>query len=461
MANITELDKLKEELKNATHPLTIQVLQKKIKDLEVYQSAAEGDKIAQLMVAMTTLAEKYGSSTPTGQSSGGGMVSAKELENAVNEALKTKKIGLSNLDASLQSFLTQQAKIKLELKGLNWNSSQSRPIKVEVLSDPLFQKMLTDSLANNNIYLYGTAGSGKTFIATQLADFLGFQYIEINCNQYTSPLEIIGGQTIDGYQEGKLIRAWANLDETGKKDSDAAGSLLCIDEMPKIDPNTAGLFNSALAKVKDKRQVGNQSFPPQIENAKGEKKDKKPLVIVATGNLKLNEVSTEYEANFKQDLSLQDRFAGSTYRVDYNYKSEWLGMMEGFGFIFIACMRLRRKIIENKYTGFAFVSRRILANLRDTYIIYRQVKDNAVQDPVVAQTLTAPKSVIDGMNAFLSLFKPDQITILKQAMEYDTWVQVARQKDSLDMTKLDTPQELEIIEKLIAENQAEILKEVI
>lgn len=48
----------------------------------------------------------------------------------------------------------------------------------------------------------------------------------------------------------------------------------------------------------------------------------KKIFIVATGNSKLNEADKDYEANFKQDLSLQDRFAGSTYEliIDPSYE---------------------------------------------------------------------------------------------------------------------------------------------
>ena len=80
---------------------------------------------------------------------------------------------------------------------------------------------------------------------------------------------MVGGQTIDGYQKGKLEIAWSNVDENG---NDFNGAVLCLDEMPKLDPNTAGLLNSALAKVK----LPNAT----IRNGRGQSISKGKLVII-------------------------------------------------------------------------------------------------------------------------------------------------------------------------------------
>jgi MoxR-like ATPase len=151
----------------------------------------------------------------------------------------------------------------------------------------------------------GGAGTGKTYSAVEIAKLIGWKSIEVNCNQFTSPLDLLGGQTISGYQEGAVVQAWKNEIQGQKVD----GVVLILDELPKIDPNTAGILNSALAKIKLSADRS------QITNGRGEKFEKKNVFIIATGNVRLNETSEDYEANFKQDLSLQDRFAGSTYPI--------------------------------------------------------------------------------------------------------------------------------------------------
>ncbi|MBK6834067.1 MAG: AAA family ATPase [Bacteroidetes bacterium] len=156
-------------------------------------------------------------------------------------------------------------------------------------------------MMGNNVFLVGGAGTGKTYLAEQLVSklALGRPHITINCSQWTSPTEIIGGQTMDGYVEGKLIEAWQH------------GYILILDELPKIDPNTAGLFNDALAKTKIPNAV--------IFNARKESFVKHPdFGCIATGNIYPDKESMIYGANNRQDLSLLDRFSGSVYFIEKN-----------------------------------------------------------------------------------------------------------------------------------------------
>jgi hypothetical protein len=61
---------------------------------------------------------------------------------------------------------------------------------------------------------------------------------------------------------------------------------------------------------------------PMIQNGRGEDIEMKNIYIMATGNSLLNEADKDYEANYKQDLSLQDRFAGCMYKVYIDYDFE-------------------------------------------------------------------------------------------------------------------------------------------
>jgi cobaltochelatase CobS len=289
--------------------------------------------------------------------------------------------------------------------------------------DPLFQKLLSDFLARNNVYLFGGAGTGKTYIANEVAKFLGYRYIEVNCNQFTSPLDIVGGQTIEGYQEGRLIDAFGYTDarkemnqRTGKYFS---GAVLLLDELPKLDPNTAGLLNEALAKVKDFKidKTTGALQPPTILNGRNEKLVLGNLMVIATGNVPLNTVDPDYEANFKQDLSLQDRFIGSTYKVFVDYEYEFNDIMEGFAFIWIYGTKVREKVISLNASGQAFVSIRLMMNLKETYKVYREVKEknSASNGNQAFDLISDPKTIIESMVTFLDLFKP----AIRQAIQDD------------------------------------------
>jgi chromosomal replication initiation ATPase DnaA len=78
-----------------------------------------------------------------------------------------------------------------------------------IVIDPggLASKVISDLLEGNNVYLMGKAGTGKTYLAEAIPPVMGQEYFMINCSQWTSPIQIIGGQTIEGYVEGQLIKA--------------------------------------------------------------------------------------------------------------------------------------------------------------------------------------------------------------------------------------------------------------
>jgi len=144
----------------------------------------------------------------------------------------------------------------------------------------------------------------NTYTAEKVAEILNREFLVMNCSQYTSPVEILGGQTIEGYKDGKLIIAWRD------------GKMLIMDEMPKLDPNTAGLFNDALAKSTKTREKAyinsvNPTEPPIPRNEK--------FAVIATGNVYPNKPNPAgYVGNNQQDLSLLDRFSGSVYFVDFS-----------------------------------------------------------------------------------------------------------------------------------------------
>ena len=325
------------------------------------------------------------------------------------------------------------------------------------------------------MYLYGGAGTGKTYISNQIADYLNYKLITLNCNQFTGSLDIIGGQTIEGYQEGRLTEAFGNLNlgtfinDEGKEEN-YKGALLLLDELPKLDPNSAGLLNDGLSKIKDPYKYKGQDesgqeiiVAPKIMNGRGDLIEKKNIFVIATGNSKLNEANKDYEANFKQDLSLQDRFAGSTYRVTVDPEFELTQIMRGiavtvggkdiicnFTFIFNFLFKLREAITkQERYDSRAFVSTRLMVSMRDTYIAYRI---NMVQENPIPQ----PKTLQVGIESFLSLFTPEQVGVLKTEVDVDQFFELVDTKNKIPLNELDTEQDRQeasdLIEKFKLEN---------
>jgi hypothetical protein len=100
---------------------------------------------------------------------------------------------------------------------------------------------------------------------------------------------------------------------------------------------------------------------PIILNGRGQQIEKKNIFVIATGNSLLNEADKDYEANFKQDLSLQDRFVGSCYQIFIDYRYELNNIMRDifvnrlnavmdFTFIFNFLAQLRDVIASNEFT---------------------------------------------------------------------------------------------------------------
>jgi cobaltochelatase CobS len=211
----------------------------------------------------------------------------------------------------------------------------------------------------------GKAGTGKTYLAKAIPPAMGQPMYVINCSQWTSPIEIRGGQTIEGYVEGELTKAWAN------------GGILILDELPKLDPNTAGLLNDALAEAAsqpkyDEKGKVIESTIPKITNGRGDiiykgqdQKDenlKFRFAVIGTGNTNMMDVGNKYGGNQRQDYSLVDRFAGSIYTLDVNELNEKRLI---YPYVFNVCSAMRKFL--NDEDALQSISLRTMLNFNRTF----------------------------------------------------------------------------------------------
>ena len=288
-------------------------IQSEIDDLENQLSAMGSQQQPQPMMPPTQagdMSQFYNSLLATmstmmesGQGSG---IDYPALREFIKKYLDTDKIKLSELSSEVLEEIK-----KNQIKYLNIpNFSKKIEITTAMSRIPNFYDIIDDILAGNNVYLIGEAGGGKTYTAEMVAKTLQRDYVTLNCSQYTSPLEVLGGQSVEGFKEGKLIDCWKN------------GKILILDEMPKLDANTAGLFNDALAKSsktrKDSEAKINSANPqePPIERAKD-------FGVIATGNIYPNQPPPpQYRGNNQQDLSLLDRFSGSVYYTEFDKNTD-------------------------------------------------------------------------------------------------------------------------------------------
>jgi len=421
--------------------------------------------------SLTELLAKYEGGTSPSQSATGGSVDQMlqlatliqtsggmdddDVRQIAERVFASSQIAYGQLSPEIIDFIDKSRTTTIQMIGVTTPEGITETTKKsQGTKSNLYWVVICDALAGNNVYLYGSAGTGKSYMAKQIASHFQYKLITINCNQFTSPLEIIGGQTIEGYQEGKLTQAWGNLDLgiNPATDKEYLGAVLLIDELPKLDPNTAGVLNDALSKVKDPVEVKDGKVIPKIIfNGKNEPVAQKNIFIMGTGNTLLLRPDPTYTANFSQDASLQDRFAGSTYRVYYNYEIEYNDILTlrnkqlgdsgqvyqeiNFAFLFNFLILLRKQIDELNYNNEAFISARIMANLRDTYLRWR-INQMSPNPPPVSKTLK------DGLLSFLGLFTDTQLRNLKAKVPIDKFLdETLPEVDTRPLDELSTPSE--------------------
>lgn len=307
-------------------------------------------------------------------------VDSTAVRGLIQSYLDTDKVKLSELDQSVLDEIKKHQILKLQIP----NFGQTLEVSKDVAAIPNFFNIIDDVLAGNNVYLIGEAGGGKTYTAEKVSETLNRIYVTLNCSQYTSPLEILGGQSVEGFKEGKLIDCWRN------------GKILILDEMPKLDPNTAGLLNDALAKS-SKTQVGKK-----INSANA---DEPPIPrsenfgVIATGNIYPNEPpAPQYRGNNQQDLSLLDRFSGSVYYTEFD------------------------KFTDEKMSRFKFMYDFLVGN----YYEYILAKKNNQPLP----TARGLRTIIEKLNfKNLSLVSYRTLTSFRVGFEYELVRAIARADD--------------------------------
>lgn len=300
---------------------------------------------------------------------------------------RTGKVTKSDLAEDVIDYIKGFQVVRIEIP--QWD------VRTNVPSNDInnFQQMVDDIVVGNNIFLVGPAGTGKTFTAEVLCEALygdPKEFLEtINCSQWTSPRDIIGGETIDSYKEGTLVKAW----EFGK--------LLLLDELTKLDPNTAGLLNDPLAKTGN----NDPKKPAIIKSGDGRTVVKHPKFgVVATGNITGRRASSKYGGNNKQDASLIDRFSGSYYYVDFNRTLE-RNLTGDTVFDIFNTIRdiLLAEEIENDIT---------LRVMLNAHRIWRLEMERYISGSIVQ----GGKTLRNTVDSYLSLHDIDTQTLIKQKL---------------------------------------------
>lgn len=157
-----------------------------------------------------------------------------------------------------------------------------------------FDRILSMMIDNESVYLCGPAGTGKSYLAQQVANALNLEYYYTN--SVTDDVQIKGFVDANGrYHETQFYNAFVN------------GGVFLLDELDGSIPETLVLLNNALAN-------GYFSFP------NGKAKAHKDFHCIAAGNTFGTGADNQYTGRYQLDASSMDRFA--LIMVDYDERIE-------------------------------------------------------------------------------------------------------------------------------------------
>ena len=163
----------------------------------------------------------------------------------------------------------------------------------EVLHEK-FDQILTATIDNEPLYFFGPAGTGKSYLARQLAKALDIGYYYTN--NVTDEVQIKGFIDANGrYHETEFFKAFTQ------------GGIFLLDELDASIPETLTMLNEAIAN-------GYFPFPNGKVNAHPD------FHCVAAGNTFGTGADNEYTGRYQLDAATLNRFG--VVRVDYDERIE-------------------------------------------------------------------------------------------------------------------------------------------
>lgn len=157
--------------------------------------------------------------------------------------------------------------------------------------------------ARMNILLVGPAGSGKTHLASQVAEALGLPFAFISCSAGMSEGQLLGRLVPTGesgkfeYLRSEFVRCYEE------------GGVFLFDELDGADSNTLLVLNAALAN-------GHMAIPNRPGNPLARKH--KDFVCIAAANTFGTGADRQYVGRNQLDESTLDRFRIGQIEMDYD-----------------------------------------------------------------------------------------------------------------------------------------------
>ena len=193
---------------------------------------------------------------------------------------------------------------------LSWSESDRQAVNVKPYDPATFGKRekgkhalfsYVKALADRRIpiMLIGPAGTGKGYLAGQIADSFGVERESVPLTGGASPAWLTGRQTPAGYVPSSFVRCYRD------------GGVFLFDEIDAADPNMLIIVNEALA---------NGQFDNPIT---GERIPKSPdFVPMAAGNTHGTGADANYVGRARLDYATLDRFRLGRVEMKYDTQIE-------------------------------------------------------------------------------------------------------------------------------------------
>lgn len=160
---------------------------------------------------------------------------------------------------------------------------ERKPYQTKEVLHKDFDRIVSMIMDNEPVYLCGPAGTGKSYLAKQVAEALGLDYYYTN--SVTDDIMLKGFIDANGrYHETQFYHAFVN------------GGVFLLDELDASVPETLVLLNNALAN-------GYFNFP------NGKASAHKDFRCIAAGNTYGTGADNTYTGRYQLDASSMDRFA--------------------------------------------------------------------------------------------------------------------------------------------------------
>jgi hypothetical protein len=134
--------------------------------------------------------------------------------------------------------------------------------------------------------------------------------------------------------------------------------------------------------------------------------------------------------------------------------------MKGFAFIWLFLVKVRESIENNRASSQAFVSLRLMINVKYTYVAYREILDGSAQPKgkVTNDAISKPKTIIESMDTFFGLFKEATREAILNDVKYDDFKKIVDKKNAMPYNSkepdFDTPKELEEVRLKVDEYES-------